>query len=105
MGQLRLKKVVHWLGVQSQEHLGLLSNSQLLREMGGVRASPLEESLISEIDLIWRTGLSMGWAALSLALVSVTGVALAQDSQWLEAEKGGFPEDQKVEVQDSAIQV
>lgn len=31
-------------GVSSQEHLALLANKQLLREMGGVRASPLGEN-------------------------------------------------------------
>lgn len=66
-----------------------LSNNELLREMVG-------EPLISETDLICRAGLNMGYGALSLALVSVTGVALAQNSQWLEAEKGCFPEDQKL---------
>lgn len=37
----------------------------------------------------------MECVALSLALVAITEVALAQNSQWLEAEKG-FPEDQKL---------
>lgn len=77
MGQLRLKEVVHWLGFQSQEHLALLSSKQLLREMSGVRASPLGESLISETALKCRAGLNMGCVALSFALVSVTGLALA----------------------------
>lgn len=77
MGQLRLKEVIHWLGSQSQKHLGLLSNKHLLREMGGVRASPLGESLISQTDLTCRAGLNMGCVALSFALVSVSRVALA----------------------------
>lgn len=77
MGQLRLKEVIHWLESQSQEHLGLLSDNQLLREMGGVRASSLGESLISQTDLTCRAGLNMGCGALSFALVSVIGVALA----------------------------